>query len=214
MMQTLVIDCKDGARKDSIANQLLNLLSDEEAQSFLRNLNEAGLEGVEARIDVDGSSRRLLLEKDGLSESELKGHSHEHHSRQEVESSLEAFDVSNEVKRNALGVYEILAQAEAQAHDSTPDDVCFHEVGNAFAIGYIVATCMLVEMLSPEKISATPITCGFGYVDCAHGRLPIPAPATANILQAHDIPHVAGDVEGELCTPTGAAIVARLVAIG
>ncbi len=109
------------------------------------------------------------------------------------------------VAADAMGVYGVLAEAEAKAHGADVAHVHFHEVGNDFAIGNVVAFCMLVDALAPGRVEATPIATGFGFVDCAHGRLPIPAPATANILEG--MPHFAGGVEGELCTPTGAALV-------
>ncbi len=208
-MEKLILDCENGARKDSIANQLCDLLSPEEAESFVDRFNAAGLPGARAELVYhrDTPHAAFQITKDGLTESDYAAPAHEHHARKEVEDTICTLHVSDQVKKDACAVYDILARAEAKAHNTTPDTVHFHEVGNTFALGYIVATCMLIEQLAPQSITATPLTCGYGFVECAHGRLPIPAPATANILE--NLPHQPGDVEGELCTPTGAALVAH-----
>ncbi len=132
-------------------------------------------------------------------------HEHEHHSVEEVLSAVASLGLSESVEASVRGVYGLLANAEAAAHGVLVDEVHFHEVGNKFAIAYIVAFCMLIDELAPARIVTTPITTGFGWVDCAHGRLAIPAPATANVLEG--LPTRKGDIEGELTTPTGAALV-------
>ena len=200
-MEKLVLDCTGGARKAQLANMLLELLDEEQRGAFVREFNAAGLGAVTAELDGEG---RLVVLSDGRTEAEAR-HEHEHRSLDDVRAIVEAARIAPAAAHNAMGVYDVLASAEAKAHDADVSHVHFHEVGNDFAIGCIVAFSMLVDVLDPRIIEATPIATGFGYVDCAHGRLPIPAPATANILEG--MPHFAGDVEGELCTPTGAAIV-------
>ena len=113
--------------------------------------------------------------------------------------------VSESVKKNALSVYNIIAGAESRVHGKSVELVHFHEVGAMDAVADVTAVCMLLEMLDVDRIYATPVCTGFGKVRCAHGILPVPAPATAEILTG--IPCYAGDIEGEMCTPTGAALV-------
>jgi len=112
--------------------------------------------------------------------------------------------VSEKVKRNAAQIYALLADAEAEAHGKPVDQVHFHEVGNMDAVADIVGVCMLMEMLAPDRIAVSPIRTGHGFVRCAHGVLPVPAPATANLLRG--MPIYAGEIKGEMCTPTGAAL--------
>lgn len=108
------------------------------------------------------------------------------------------------VKRDALAVYELIAEAESFAHGAPVDEIHFHEVGTADAIADIVGVSMLMRRIAPDRIVVSPIHVGSGTVRCAHGILPVPAPATARILRG--VPTYGGDIEGELCTPTGAAI--------
>ncbi len=202
-MEKLVIDCSGGARKAQLVNMLIELLDEEQRAAFVREFGSLAIPGLAGELDGEG---RFVVLSDGRTEAEARhAHVHEHRSLEDVRGIVASSGVSASVADNVMGVYGVLADAEAKAHDADVAHVHFHEVGNDFAIGYIVAFCMLVDALEPARVESTPIATGFGFVDCAHGRLPIPAPATANILEG--MPHFAGDVEGELCTPTGAALV-------
>lgn len=200
-MESLLLDCSAGARKAQLVNMLLEYLDEERRAAFVREFDALGLPGISGELEGDGTFAVL---SDGRVEAQAR-HQHEHRTVQDVRGILEASSASPSVIEDVMGVYAVLADAEAKAHGTDEAHVHFHEVGNDFAIGYITAFAMLLGMLSPNAVEATPVATGFGYVDCAHGRLPVPAPATANILEG--MPHYAGDVEGELCTPTGAALV-------
>ena len=102
-------------------------------------------------------------------------------------------------------MYRIIAEAEGAVHGKPAGEVHFHEVGTMDAVADVTAVCMLMREIAPEEIIASPVATGYGSVRCAHGVLPVPAPATALILRG--VPAYAGDIEGELCTPTGAALV-------
>ena len=132
------------------------------------------------------------------------GHSHSHNGLGEIEHIVSHLNISDKVKANVVAVYKLIAHAESHAHGVPVTEIHFHEVGNLDAIADIVGVCMLMEELAPEKILASPIHVGSGMVRCAHGILPVPAPATAHILQG--VPVYGGSVRSELCTPTGAAI--------
>ncbi len=145
------------------------------------------------------------------------GHDHEHHShdghshghshngiagiRHIVKDHL---DLPENVKEDVLKVYDIIADAESKAHGVPVTEVHFHEVGTMDAIADVTAVCMLMDRIKPQKIAASPVNVGGGTVKCAHGIIPVPAPATANILEG--IPSYSGDIKSELCTPTGAAL--------
>lgn len=134
---------------------------------------------------------------------------HEHHSLQDIQTVVDGLAVSAKVKADVIGVYRLIAEAEAKAHNKEITQIHFHEVGNMDAVADVTAVCLLIEKLAPEKICASPIHVGSGHVRCAHGILPVPAPATAYILQG--VPSYGGEIQGELCTPTGAALLKYFV---
>ena len=147
---------------------------------------------------------------EGPHEKEHHHHEHHHHSSlHDIEHLIEHLQVSDFVKEHALEVYKLIAQAESHAHGKPVTDIHFHEVGTMDAVADITATCMLIELLAPEKILASPVNVGSGQVHCAHGILPVPAPATAYLLQG--IPTYNNQITGELCTPTGAALLKHFV---
>lgn len=131
-------------------------------------------------------------------------HSHSHTSLHDIEHLIHHLDIDEQVKRDAVGVYTLIAEAESHAHGKTIQDIHFHEVGTMDAVADVVGTCMLIHELKPDRILSSPVNVGSGQVKCAHGILPVPAPATAFILR--DVPVYSGEIKGELCTPTGAAL--------
>ena len=133
------------------------------------------------------------------------GHTHEHHSMEEILSRVSALALPERVKQDITAIYRDIAQAESRVHGRPVNEVHLHEVGMLDAIADIASVSLLLYKLAPDRICASPITTGFGAVRCAHGILPVPAPATAILLEG--MPTRAGQVEGELCTPTGAALI-------
>jgi len=131
-------------------------------------------------------------------------HSHGHTGMGDIAELIRGLDIPEKVKSDVFAVYRILGEAEASAHGTSVEKVHFHEVGSLGSITDILGICMLIYELAPEKILASPVHVGTGTVLCSHGVLPVPTPATAYILK--DIPSYGGEVFGELCTPTGAAI--------
>ncbi len=136
-----------------------------------------------------------------------KGH---HHGIVEVRQTIDSLRVSRKVKEDLLGVYEILAKAEAQVHGCEVDETHFHEVGEGKAILNALIICSAICHLHPDYIVATPVQTGSGKIECAHGLMGIPAPATAAIL-ATGVPTTEEKLKGELCTPTSAAIIKYFV---
>ena len=134
-------------------------------------------------------------------------HHHEHHhsSLKDIEDIIDDLNIPENVKTDAKNVYEMIAEAESNAHGKPVSEIHFHEVGTMDAIADITMVCMLMNELKADKIVASEIHVGSGHVHCAHGILPVPAPATAFILRG--VPFTAGHIKGELCTPTGAALI-------
>lgn len=138
------------------------------------------------------------------------GHGHHHYAGMgDIRHILSHLDIPQPVRQDAEAVYQLIAQAESHAHGRPVEEIHFHEVGTLDAVTDVVAVCWLLHDLAPEQIVASPVHVGCGQVRCAHGILPVPAPATAYILQG--VPTYGGSVQGELCTPTGAALLKHFV---
>ena len=134
---------------------------------------------------------------------------HAHGSMKDIRTFIEKADLPEQIKADALSVYKIIADAEAAVHGTTVEHVHFHEVGTLDALADILGCCILMNMISPDQVISSPVHVGSGQVRCAHGILPVPAPATAKILVG--VPIYSGAIEGELCTPTGAALLKHFV---
>ena len=211
-MKRLYIDCGMGAAGDMLGAALLELMPDPEA--VLTELNALGIPGVTfscaktRKCGVLGT--QLLVRIDGRTEED-----HEHTDRHtlrgmhDIGQLIDGLRLSDKCREDALAVYRILAEAESRVHGVPVSDIHFHEIGTLDAIADIAAVCRMMELLSPDEVLASPVHVGSGEVRCAHGILPVPAPATAEILKG--VPIYGGSVQGELCTPTGAALLKRFV---
>ncbi|MDO4268741.1 MAG: nickel pincer cofactor biosynthesis protein LarC, partial [Eubacteriales bacterium] len=132
-------------------------------------------------------------------------HSHSHSSMHDIEHIVrEHLALPVKVQDDVMAVYRLIAEAESHAHGIPVSEIHFHEVGTMDAIADITAVCMLMDRLSVDEVVVSPVHVGSGQVRCTHGILPVPAPATAYILR--DVPIYGGSIRGELCTPTGAAL--------
>ncbi len=160
---------------------------------------------------LENQIRQILFNHFPNAHMHSHGHSHHAHGMNvsKVYSIIQNLPVSNRVKKDAISVYELIAKAESQVHGMDVENVHFHEVGTIDALVDVVGNCMLMEMIDVQRIYCSPIALGNGMVKCAHGILPVPAPATAILLEG--IPSYAGRMDGELCTPTGAALLKYFV---
>ena len=208
-MKTLYLDCSMGAAGDMLAAALLELHKDPAA--FVGTLNGVGIPGVEyvaERSDKNGitgtklSVRVAGTEEDGRQAPPCG-------TPAGARAVVAALALPDEVKEDILSVYDLLAAAESKVHGVPVEDVHFHELGKLDAVADITAVCLLMRHLQPDEVVASPIAVGSGKIVCAHGTLPVPAPATAELLLG--LPVTGGDTEGELCTPTGAALLHRFV---
>ncbi len=219
----LFLDLGMGAAGDMICAALYELLDDKDRRKYIDTMNSLGLSGVGIRADeavkcgITGTHMSVLI--DGAEEDEHEHHDHHdhhdhhehhehhhsHHSMDDISHVISHLDLPESVKENAVSIYRMIAGAESRAHNTSVDQIHFHEVGTMDAIADVAGACLLFDMIAPKHVIASYVCTGFGKVKCAHGILPVPAPATADLLKG--IPTYAGSVEGELCTPTGAAIV-------
>lgn len=225
-MKTLYLECKMGIAGDMMASALLGLFDDKEG--ILEALNSMKVPHVEYKLDqvkkcgILGDHISVLVDGEEEIVEDINLHSHEHHHEHDhhehdhdhhshstiddIEEIIEGLNISKEIKSDIREVYQLLAQAESKVHGESVSQIHFHEVGEMDAVADIAAVCYLLHELDPDKIVVSPINVGNGQVKCAHGILPVPAPATALLLNG--IPTYSPEkLVGELCTPTGAALV-------
>lgn len=224
-MRILYLDCSMGAAGDMLMAALYELLDDK--QAFLDMMRSLGLPGIEisaepvVKCGITGTHMKVLVhgseELDALHDhlhehAHEHSHDHEHHHHtdlHEIEHLLSHLDLPQTVQDDALAVYRRIAEAESKVHGTTVDQIHFHEVGTLDALADVVGVCLLMHLLAPEKVYASSVHVGSGQVRCAHGILPVPAPATALLLAG--VPIYGGAIQGELCTPTGAALLTHFV---
>lgn len=212
-MRTLYIDCGMGAAGDMLTAALLELLPDREG--FLKKMNGLGIPGVtitaerSTKCGINGTHIRVTVHGEEETEHMYAHHHHHHGSMRDIRSIVSSLAIPTMVKLDIMSVYEEIAQAESHAHCVPVEQIHFHEVGTMDAIADITAVCLLMHELDADQIIASPVHVGSGQVRCAHGTLPVPAPATAYILR--NVPIYGGSIKGELCTPTGAALLKHFV---
>ncbi|MCC7300664.1 MAG: nickel pincer cofactor biosynthesis protein LarC [Verrucomicrobia bacterium] len=179
-------------------------------------LSEEAFRGMVAALPVSGYQLNIKkVPKCGIGatyfdvELDRAGHQPHRHLA-DIVKIITAAKLSDSVKARSIAVFTKLAEAEAKVHGTTVEKIHFHEVGGVDAVIDIVGTVFGLETLGVEKVYAGNLRTGHGFIKCAHGTLPIPAPATVELLAG--IPYTHGDVEKELLTPTGAALLAVLCA--
>ena len=204
MQRILYYDCFAGISGDMNLGALIHLGVDPEyLQTELKKLN---IEGFSLEIKEDKRRGINGIKADVIIHNqENEKHRHLHH----IESLINESDLSEKVKTTALNIFNQVAVAEAKVHNIPIQKVHFHEVGALDSIADIVGAAICLDYLNVDKVIAAPVQLGGGTVKCAHGIMPVPAPATAEILK--DIPVKTGLVQYEATTPTGAAILAATV---
>lgn len=220
-MKTIYLELNMGAAGDMLFAALLELHPDPEG--FMARMNALSLPGVHAHarpsvkcgvtgthvdVHIHGHEEHSHDHHEG-EHHEHHDHHHDHSALSDIEGLIRALPLDSRALEDAAGVYRIIADAEARAHGVPVDQVHFHEVGALDAVFDIVGVCLLMRELNVEEVVASNVRVGFGMVSCQHGILPVPAPATAHIIMSSGMPIYAGRFEGELLTPTGAALIAR-----
>ncbi len=202
-MRTIYLDCGMGAAGDMLTAALLELMPNQDA--FVEELNGLGIPGT--RFTAEKCEKCGILGthmKVTVHDKEEDGHHHHHGCLADIRGIVSGLPLPTMVKLDILAVYEEIAQAESHVHGVPVEQIHFHEVGAMDAVADVTAVCLLLHRLAPDKIIVSPVHVGSGQVRCAHGILPVPAPATAYLLRG--IPIYGGSIDGELCTPTGAAL--------
>lgn len=189
--------------------------------------SKCGIRGTHISVKIHGEEESEKMHEDGHvhehehghgEEHQEEGHDHGHHQEEghnhghhhhhsgmrEIGRIVMDLPVSERIRKDILAVFGLIAQAESHVHGVPVTEIHFHEVGTMDAVADVAAVCILMDRLAPDQVIVSPVHVGSGQVKCAHGILPVPAPATAYILK--DIPIYGGQTQGELCTPTGAAL--------
>ncbi len=214
-MKTLYLECNMGAAGDMLMAALYELLDESQREAFLNTMNTLGLPGVELTpmaaktCGIAGTHMKVTVHGHEEHEHHHDHHHHHHATPGHIGELIDGLSLPQAVKERARSVYDAIAQAEAQAHGCGVGDVHFHEVGALDAVADVVGVCYAMYLLGPDVVCASPVHVGSGTVQCAHGVMPVPAPATANLLKG--VPAYGGEVRGELCTPTGAALLKTFV---
>ena len=215
-MSILYLDCGMGAAGDMLTAALLELFPHPE--KMVEALNALGVPAVRyqreltQKCGITGTHMHVYVgdtEEGAHSHAHHEHHDHPHSSMEQLEHWIGHIQASNGVKSNIRAVYNRIAQAESAVHGVSIQEIHFHEVGSLDALADVAAVCYLMEQLGNPTVYASPVHVGSGHVSCAHGILPVPAPATAEILKG--IPIYGGQILGELCTPTGAALLKQFV---
>ncbi len=212
-MKTLYLECAMGASGDMLMAALLDLMPD--AGRAVEKLNALGVPGARvthkrvSKMGIEGSGVSVSIggqvEKQGVAAAS----DHGGRTPADIGSIIERLNASDFVKENTAAVYKLLADAEAKVHGVPVLEVHFHELGAMDAVMDIAGFCLLIEELAPDRIMASEVVTGYGHIKNSHGELPVPAPATAELLNG--IPSRRGKIEAELCTPTGAALLRHFV---
>jgi len=237
-MKTLYLDLGMGAAGDMLCSALMELLPDPD--KFIEELNDLGIPGVVMtkepsvkcgitgthftvkvnQVEEDEELHQLQHQCNQYNQNQNHFHGshahshggggeHTHRGLSAICHLVNRLTVSEKVKSDVMAVYDLIARAESHVHGAPVEQIHFHEVGSMDAVADITAVCLLMERLSIDEVIASPVHVGYGTVRCAHGILPVPAPATAYLLR--NVPVYGGRIEGELCTPTGAALLCHFV---
>lgn len=202
MMRTAYFDCFNGAAGDMIVGGLLD--AGASFQELEKELAKLAL--PDCRISAE------KVKKQGISATQFRVHTgtgaKPHRHLKHITELIAAASLAPAIRDTAIRIFTRLAEAEAKIHGTTIEKVHFHEVGAIDAFIDIVGTCAALNLLGVERIVCSPIPVGGGNIQCEHGIMPVPAPATAELLRG--MPIAATQEPGELCTPTGAAILTTL----
>ena len=233
MEKILYLECYSGISGDMTVGALLDLgASRERLEKALESLHVDGYHlhfGRTKKCGIDAYDFDVHLEEDGhhhgeehLHEEDHHHHGEDHHHEGEhhhphvhrnlndIYEMIDRMEEKETVRQLARKMFRIVAEAEAKAHGLPIDQVHFHEVGAIDSIVDIISTAVLVDDLRVDRVIVSPLSEGRGYVRCQHGVMPVPVPATAGIAEAYGLKLCLTDNEGEMVTPTGAAIAAAL----
>lgn len=227
-MKALYFDCSSGICGNMTLGALLDIIDDE--KYFLDQIKKLNIDGYKIEISKRDSygitGRYVDVIVDGKDEygheHHLEGehhehehnheqpHHHEHRNLNDVNKLIDDSKLDNEVKDLAKEIFMKVAEAESKVHGKPLDEIHFHEVGAIDSIIDIVGTAILINKIKPDVIYSSVVNEGYGFIECAHGKMSVPVPATSQIFADNHVKFKQIDVDTELVTPTGAAIISTL----
>ena len=210
----LYFECKSGISGDMSVAALLDLGADKAKldralasmnleNEFTYNITKKSINGILA-TDFD------VILPEHTHHKKNDHHHHTHRNLDDINKIIDKADISENSRKLAKKIFKIVAEAESQVHGKDIKDIHFHEVGAIDSIADIVSFAVLFDDLSPEKVYISTLTDGQGFVVCQHGKIPVPVPAVCQIVSQYKLPLNITDNNGEMVTPTGAAIAAAL----
>lgn len=211
-MKTLYFDCSSGISGNMVLGALLEVVGDE--KYFLNELKKLNVEGYKIEISkkvkngITGTYVDVILQDHHHNHEDE--HHHEHRNLNDVYTVIDNSDINERTKELAKRIFMKVAKAEAKVHNKPIEQVHFHEVGAIDSIVDIVGTAILIDKINPDKIISSVVNDGYGFIECAHGKISVPVPATSEIFSSSNVKFRQIDVDTELVTPTGAAIISEL----
>ena len=212
-MKTLYFDCSSGISGNMTLGALLEIVGDE--KYLLEELKKLNVDGYEIDISkkvkngITGTYVDVILEHEHHHHDHAHHH-HEHRNLNDVNNIIDNSSLDNNTKDLAKRIFLRVAKAESKVHNKPLDEVHFHEVGAIDSIVDIVGTAILINKINPDKIISSIVNDGYGFIECAHGTMAVPVPATSEIFANSNVKFRQIDIDTELVTPTGAAIIAEL----
>lgn len=231
-MKTLYFDCSSGISGNMVLGALTEIIGDE--NYLLNELKKLNVDGYKIEISkkvkngITGTHVNVILENEGNNnehhshehedenkvnhdnKNEHQHHHHEHRNLEDINKIIDNSTLEEKVKEMAKRIFMRVAKAESKVHNKPIEEVHFHEVGAIDSIIDIVGTSILINKINPDKIISSIVNDGYGFIECAHGIISVPVPATSEIFAASNVKFRQIDVDTELVTPTGAAIIAEL----
>ncbi len=212
-MKTLYFDCSSGISGNMTLGALLEIVGDE--KYLLEELKKLNVDGYEIDISkkvkngITGTYVDVILEHEHHHHDHAHHH-HEHRNLNDVNTIIDNSALDDNTKDLAKRIFLRVAKAESKVHNKPLDEVHFHEVGAIDSIVDIVGTAILINKINPDRIISSIVNDGYGFIECAHGTMSVPVPATSEIFANSDVKFRQIDIDTELVTPTGAAIIAEL----
>ena len=215
-MKVLYFDCSSGISGNMTLGSLLEIIGDEDY--LINELKKLNVEGYKIEISkkikngITGTHVDVKLESEHKHEHEHNHHHHHHEHRNlnDINTIIDNSKLDEKVKELSKKIFLRVAKAESKVHNKPLNEVHFHEVGALDSIVDIVGTAILINKINPDKIISSIVNDGYGFIECAHGTMSVPVPATSEIFANSNVRFRQIDIDTELVTPTGAAIIAEL----
>lgn len=208
-MKTLYFDCSSGISGNMTLGALTEIVGDE--KFLIEELKKLNVDGYHIEVSkkvkngITGTYVDVILEHE-----QHHQHHHEHRTLEDVNQIINNSSLDENIKDLAKRIFLRVAKAESKVHNKPLNEVHFHEVGAIDSIVDIVGTAILINQIKPDKIISSVVNDGYGFIECAHGTMSVPVPATSEIFAASHVKFRQIDIDTELVTPTGAAIIAEL----